>query len=272
MSENESIPIGSESVEAEEVREETPVLEVHVPHATHTWKDFLIHIATITVGLLIAVGLEQSVEKLHHLHQRHQLEEDLSAEGVRDDAVVQGDLRTFAVQRAWLLGLRDQVDQMRASGGKLKLPYPPKPFLDPDTGKQLPLMTVPSDAAWQTAKESQLVGLLQTPLADVYARFSWQHELLTNSVTAWIANGVEVTAFEDRFDDAGPSSVPDLSKMTVGELGEYSALLTKNLALMDNMVHRLKLFDAQDRAILNGARTDEDLLRTADLQRLETEK
>jgi hypothetical protein len=271
MSENESIPIGSESVEAEEVSEETPVLDVHVPHATHTWKDFFIHIATITVGLLIAVGLEQSVEKLHHLHQRHQLEEDLRVEGVRDDAVVQADLRTFAVLRAWLLGLRDQVDRMRASGGKLKLPYPPKPFLDPDTGKRLPLMTVPSDAAWQTAKESQLVGLLQTPLADVYARFSWQHELLTNSVTAWIANGVEVTGFEDRF-DSGPPSTPDLSRMTVGELGEYSVLLSKNLALMDNMVYRLKLFDAQDRAILNGVRTDEDLLRAADLRRLEAEK
>ena len=138
--------------------------------------------------------------------------------------MVQGDLRTFAVQRMWLLGLRDEVDRMRASGGKLKLPYPRKSFLDPDTGRQLPLMTVPPDAAWQTAKESQLVGLLQTPVAEVYARFSWQHELLTNSVNAWIANGVEVIAFEDRFDDAGPSSTPDLSsRMTVGELGEYGA-------------------------------------------------
>jgi hypothetical protein len=36
-------------------KEETPVLDVHMPHATHTWKDFLIHIATISVGLLIAV-------------------------------------------------------------------------------------------------------------------------------------------------------------------------------------------------------------------------
>ena len=45
------------------------MLDVHPPHApTHTWRDFFIHIATITVGLLIAVGLEQAVEFLHHRH------------------------------------------------------------------------------------------------------------------------------------------------------------------------------------------------------------
>jgi hypothetical protein len=38
-----------------------PMLDVHPPHeVTHTWKDFFIHIATIVVGLLIAIGLEQS--------------------------------------------------------------------------------------------------------------------------------------------------------------------------------------------------------------------
>ncbi len=34
------------------------MLDVHPPHApTHTWKDFFIHIATIVIGLIIAVGL-----------------------------------------------------------------------------------------------------------------------------------------------------------------------------------------------------------------------
>jgi hypothetical protein len=47
--------------------EPAPMLDVHPPHETvHTWKDFFIHIATIVIGLLIAVGLEQMVEYLHH--------------------------------------------------------------------------------------------------------------------------------------------------------------------------------------------------------------
>ena len=41
------------------------MLDVHPPHeAAHTWKDFFIHIATIVVGLLIAVSFEQTVENL----------------------------------------------------------------------------------------------------------------------------------------------------------------------------------------------------------------
>jgi hypothetical protein len=36
------------------------VLEVHPPHhAASSWRDFFIHIATIVIGLLIAIGLEQ---------------------------------------------------------------------------------------------------------------------------------------------------------------------------------------------------------------------
>jgi hypothetical protein len=46
------------------------MLDVHPPHApTHTWRDFFLHIATIVVGLLIAIGLEQSVEYFHHRHE-----------------------------------------------------------------------------------------------------------------------------------------------------------------------------------------------------------
>src|ERR1700733_7468470 len=57
------------------------MLDVHVPHKTeHTWTDFIIHIATITVGLFIAIGLEQTVEHFHHLHQLHQLEDNLRDE------------------------------------------------------------------------------------------------------------------------------------------------------------------------------------------------
>jgi hypothetical protein len=46
------------------------MIDVHAPHETvHTWRDFFIHIATIVVGLVIAVGLEQTVEYLHHRHE-----------------------------------------------------------------------------------------------------------------------------------------------------------------------------------------------------------
>lgn len=46
------------------------MLDVHPPHhAASTWRDFFIHIATIVVGLLIAVGLEQVVERVHQHYE-----------------------------------------------------------------------------------------------------------------------------------------------------------------------------------------------------------
>jgi hypothetical protein len=57
------------------------MLDVHAPHeSVHTWKDFFIHIATIVIGLLIAIGLEQTVEFFHHRHQVADVREQLETE------------------------------------------------------------------------------------------------------------------------------------------------------------------------------------------------
>ncbi len=57
-------------------REDT--MEVHELHERlHSWKDFWIDLGTITIGLLIALGLEAGVEQIHHVEQRHELEEEL---------------------------------------------------------------------------------------------------------------------------------------------------------------------------------------------------
>jgi hypothetical protein len=57
------------------------MLDVHPPHeSAHSWPDFFIHIATIVVGLLIAIGLEQSVEWVHHHQELHEARQSLLLE------------------------------------------------------------------------------------------------------------------------------------------------------------------------------------------------
>jgi hypothetical protein len=57
------------------------MLDVHPPeHGIHGVRDFLLHLLTITVGLLIAISLEQSVEAVHHRHQRREAEETIHRE------------------------------------------------------------------------------------------------------------------------------------------------------------------------------------------------
>ena len=57
------------------------MLDVHPPHdPLHGWRDFLIHLVTITIGLLIALSLEGLVEWQHHRHLVHDAEASLHAE------------------------------------------------------------------------------------------------------------------------------------------------------------------------------------------------
>jgi hypothetical protein len=57
------------------------MLDVHpIDAPLHGWRDFLIHIATIVVGLCIAVGIQQLVESTHNHFQRIEAREALRLE------------------------------------------------------------------------------------------------------------------------------------------------------------------------------------------------
>ena len=90
------------------------MLEVHPPHAAvHSWRDFGIHIVTIVCGLLIAVGIEQVVTRIHEhneiaetraaLAHEHRLNARISAvlttEYRRITPVLKRDLAVFVYRR-----------------------------------------------------------------------------------------------------------------------------------------------------------------------------
>jgi hypothetical protein len=82
------------------------MLDVHPPHhAVRGWREFLVHLATITVGLLIALGLEAAVEALHHRHLAERARERIHAEIERN--------RTLADRN--LQALQQQAETMRAN-------------------------------------------------------------------------------------------------------------------------------------------------------------
>jgi hypothetical protein len=66
--------------------EVTAVIDVHAPNEpVMNWRDFFIHLVTITIGLLIALSLEGCVEWQHHRHLVHDAEASLQAE-IRNNA------------------------------------------------------------------------------------------------------------------------------------------------------------------------------------------
>jgi hypothetical protein len=141
------------------------MLDVHpAHHAATTWRDFLIHIATIVIGLCIAVGLEQTVEFFHHRHQRHQLEEDLRDEAERNISRIQANQKSFAVYIAWY---RDFLKAGRAatpSAGFVTFVLPAR--VNPEAARR------PLDNVWPAARASGTVAVLPREEVETFGRVS----------------------------------------------------------------------------------------------------
>ena len=149
------------------------MLDVHPPHhAATTWRDFFIHIATICVGLLIAIGLEQSVEAIHHHHQRRELEVQLHDETQRNLELVQLNIAHLRAMRTWFNSAILAVNTAPLINGRIsRSAMPPQP--DSDTA-----IWTPSRTVWAVAKASGTVALLPENEAQVYARVDFEAEQL----------------------------------------------------------------------------------------------
>jgi hypothetical protein len=127
------------------------MLDVHPPHEkTHTWTDFFIHIATICVGLLIAIALEQTVEAIHRHHERAELLEALDRES--EQIIRDGDA-CAARDAAKLLWLKHTTEAIRSN----LVDHTPYTGL---TSVSYPHADSPSDPIYKTARASGKLALL----------------------------------------------------------------------------------------------------------------
>lgn len=142
-----AVPLNSETLSTAKIA--FPMLEVHAPHEDiHNWKNFFIHIATIVIGLLIAVGLEQTIELLHHGHQRHELAEALRRNGEGNQQIIKDDLAVAQGILDWALEQTATVERAGATGGLTIRRMPAGSFYAPDAG------------VWISAKATGLTSLL----------------------------------------------------------------------------------------------------------------
>jgi hypothetical protein len=152
------------------------MLDVHPPHTpTHTWKDFLIHIATICVGLLIAVGLEQTVEAAHHRHQRHELEERLRIEAENNLNIVELNLGRLREQNGYIQKMIVALNTAPEAQGHINLDL--SLFPQPEKAMYYSL-TQPAQTAWTVAKTTGGIGLLPDDEAQVYSRLDYEADQL----------------------------------------------------------------------------------------------
>ena len=143
-------------------------MEVHAPHdPLNTWREFWIHLGTITVGLLIALGLEQTAEYAHRVHEKHALQRELHDEGEHNEEALRMDFARMAALKNSLVSWHRGVDEAIAKGGGLSDP----PNRNTTTGT----VPLPSQAMWDSAKATGRVALLSDEQTAVYS-FLYQQE------------------------------------------------------------------------------------------------
>ncbi|MGH8232350.1 MAG: hypothetical protein ACRESY_11055, partial [Steroidobacteraceae bacterium] len=247
------------------------MLDVHSPHgAARTWTDFWIHLGTISIGLLIAIGLEQSAEALHRLHQRHRLEQDLQLEAKKNLVLMEIDNRYFDATLPWLIQLRNKVDEVRESGGKVKFDYLPAPRTDG--------LFWPDSPYWNTAKQSAEVGLLPRDEAGMYDLVYTQQGVMKDRYDGYANVIDEIRRFESRFANLkigaaatdgdvavgniwNDTPIPDISRITSEDLREYSILLNAAVTELSRFHRYTTLAYAVTHAATQGAHSDEQLFK-----------
>jgi hypothetical protein len=157
-------------------------LEVHAPHnPIHSVKDFLIHLLAITIGLLIALGIEGMAEWFHHRHLVHEAEAKITAEiranqrelnkGLPDLHATEKELQSFVLAVHQLQNNRNtRLDHLDLNWTVLEL----------------------HDTSWSTAASTGALGHMSYDEVNRYTRiYGLQHKFDALQDRAWAsANAV----------------------------------------------------------------------------------
>jgi hypothetical protein len=186
------------------------MLDVHAPHdAVRTWRDFCIHIAAIAVGLLIAIGLEQTVEYFHHRHQVAETREALRVEREQNHLRVAEQTMEFRVRVRAIqtnlavfhyLGLHPGAPE-KDLPGKVNWHNLGSPFID---------------YVWQTAQQTGVTAFMPPSEVRRKAELYRRLKACTDSYAAFRVANTEARAYT--VDDA------DLSHLTPVQIEEQIRL------------------------------------------------
>lgn len=179
-----------------QAQEEAAVLDVHAPHeGIHSWRQFMLHMCTIVLGLLIAISLEQSVEALHRAHERAELRESLRRDTDQAIANAQSSEQANVPPLHWLTVRQQFIADALSTGSRITDSLPAAPNVTSN---------VPTDPAWDAAKSSGLLSLLTQDEVEVY---SFAEVLLAQGFQDFnlgLAASGKRSRFEFKFADRNP--------------------------------------------------------------------
>lgn len=200
------------------------MLDVHPPHeAIRGPRDFLLHIATITIGLLIALGLEAGVEAIHHRHIVTEARENIRRELENNQKAVPGNLREIEADRKRMLADMTALRALRRDPNAKNLSITLAWSWSP-----------PSDSSWRTARDTRALALMNANTVRHYAELYGKQQLVNDAADVLTHNQTRALvpmSVEENFKDASPSQID--------EALHHCAEIVVQLQLLDQLITNL---------------------------------
>jgi hypothetical protein len=235
-------------------------MEVHPPHhAIGSWREFFVHMITIVLGLLIAIGLEQSVEVLHRRHLRQELQENFRAEAERNVKIL---TRHLDVNIPQLLWQRDALTAVRTAvpkAGYVDVTLPPSPISSAGEG-----MTAPERNVWPVALSSTSLALLPEATAQMYARVDFE----AGEDVKEVDRMREVSALVMQFELATGYKVrPSVTMhLTPAQRDQLVTVMSMSAQQLYTLLRRDNIYMVQCEGVLQGFDNVESLMNWGDTQ------
>ncbi|HEV2578495.1 MAG TPA: hypothetical protein VGU25_14925 [Acidobacteriaceae bacterium] len=164
------------------------MIDVHAPeHSISGKRDFFLHLFTITVGLLIALALENAAEAWHHHEQRREAQAKIreeirhNLEGLQKNAP----------------GLKQEYDTMSRLFSALRAEQHGAPFPLTDIHVAFHEEEIP-DAAWRTASSTGVLEYMPYDEVERFADAYREQALLQTMAQNALNDYLELTPMLDR--------------------------------------------------------------------------
>lgn len=228
-----------------------------------TWKQFLVHMTTIVLGVLIAIGLEQSVERFHHRQERDALLADMRAES-RDNADVTRLFLDYAATEIDVSGQwADALAAAPVKNGYINLPVPAAlRERDHLALRELwlrhPSGTLPILSVLATARESQQIQYLPVEDARFFSELVRFDDLVNETYGRGYAAIVKYRSCISYVPASPLASVPSNDLVTITTNDRDNAVQSLRIMRANLIEVRLQVGPVYQRlcAIADGVRTD----------------
>lgn len=200
-------------------------MDVHPPHEPiHSWRDFLLHLATITVGLLIALGLEAGVENMHHRHvvevARENIRNEISqnkSRGVKNIASVKTNADNVKANLQKIRDLRANTHAL--DHGEMHFDFRWDTF---------------NESAWLSARDSGALTYMPPAEVQEYADVYEQQQLVNTRATNIFIQETQLLA--PLIMEKNPA---DLSKEDIHDLLHGTAIADIDLVTLNQIIEQL---------------------------------